>query len=319
MRRFDKIKNMQKANILVESRYLKSKGVLQEGIIKLSQDEIKQLINLIPIFKKAIKRGEYNRAIDSPIQYYTADGIKAHAYPYVYNSNNGSSAHYITKNPNDHNDNWVGVNANFFNLAYLGVPESIFTILTGQNPDEYLLSCLKHELIHAKDPSANHHHLNAPYDSKKAESYYGTWIEFPTMTGEFFEAIEQRTFEQLEKDSSQESIKKIFNIYNDILDFYSGKDKIFNKETAIWLGGGSGNAFQNFISKIIDIGEKLFGRITPSWSQRNLLYDFSFKISLIKQYNPEGYKEFQKDLYKQIEEYKDYIKIKYMGYKPKNY
>ena len=42
MRRFDKTKNILKANILAESRYLESKGLIKEGIDDYPVDSRRQ-------------------------------------------------------------------------------------------------------------------------------------------------------------------------------------------------------------------------------------------------------------------------------------
>lgn len=303
MRRFDKIKNIQKVNLLFEQRYLESKGLLNEGIIKLTDNEVKQINDILPKIKNAIKNRTLYEAI-AQINYVTADGLNATAIVYIYNEDDNSLAHHDSRNKKDLNDNLIGVNFNFFGLVYNGIFNKILSKMTNKTPDEHLITSLKHELIHAKDPAVNHKPLNQPVKSNDIKSYYGSWVEFPTQTGEFFEAITQRTKEEIEKKPTKETIEKIFNIYDDILDFYSGKDKVFNSETAKWLSGGNtGNLFQKFVNGILS-----FGGVRVNWSSDTLLPIFSNKIEKIKKYNPEGYKEFQKDLYKLITSFKEKLR-----------
>ena len=92
--------------------------------------------------------------------------------------------------------------------------------------------------------------------------------------------------------------------FQDILDFYSGKDKTFNYETYEWISGGEkGDYAQQFVKNIINFGADFLGfRISPLWNQLDSLGKFEAKIEEIRKYNPKGYKEFQKDLYKLIQE-----------------
>ena len=282
--------------------------LLNEGIIKLTDNEVRQINDILPKVKNAIKNRVLYKGIAS-IDYVTADDLNATAIVYIYDKDDNSLAHHNSRNKKDLNDNLIGVNFNFFGLVYNGIFNKILSKMTNKTPDEHLITSLKHELIHAKDPAVNHKPLNQPVNSGDIKSYYGSWIEFPTQTGEFFEAISQRTKEEIEKKPfgkklPKETIEKIFNIYDDILDFYSGKDKVFNSETAKWLSGGNtGNLFQKFVNGILS-----FGGVKINWSSDTLLPIFSNKIEQIKKYNPEGYKEFQKDLYKLITNLKEKLR-----------
>jgi hypothetical protein len=87
---------------------------------------------------------------------------------------------------------------------------------------------------------------------------------------------------------------------------------MFNKNTMDWLSKGEkGNDIQKFIRKIADWGGWFLGINTnPGWDSRSTLTNFHSNIEQIRKYNPEGYKEFQKDLYKTIQNTIDYINTK---------
>ena len=146
-----------------------------------------------------------------------ASGEEASFTPYIYISNDNTTAHYLTNVENDLNDGLIGINANIFYPAYERSLEGVWKKLTGDNPDDYMLSVLRHELIHAKDPGVNNHYIKAKYNLSDPATYYGGWIEFPAQTGEFFEAIKNRSWEYLrEADDSEklkERIQKLFQFF----------------------------------------------------------------------------------------------------------
>jgi hypothetical protein len=289
---------------------------LKEGIISLSDEEETKLRNLIPVFIQALKNKEFNLPLGNPIKYKMTSGEEAEFTPYIYLGDGSSAAHFVNNDDINFKDNLIGINGNYWYPAFEGTLESIWKILTGDNPKESLLSSLRHELIHAKDPAVNHKPLKTKYDPSKPELYYGSWVEFPAQTGEFLEAIKFNSYEYINnnKDNLKQAILELNSYYQDILDFYSGKNKMFNKSTMDWLAGGEkGNFIQKFIRNIADWGGWLLGQghtTDPGWASRNTLVAFYSKIEKIRKYNPEGYKEFQKDLYKTIQNTIDYINTK---------
>jgi len=280
---------------------------LNEGIISLTPEEESSLRQLVPIIIKGIKDRNVNNILTSPIEYTMASGEKATFRPYIYYDENDtdSAAHFRREDAKDFNDNLIGVNYNYYGPAFDGTLEKIWSTFTGDSPKENLLSSLRHELIHAKDPAANNHELKVKYDTTDPASYYGGWTEFPTQTGEFFEILKNRTEDTFnDSENTSKTAQELKFYFQDILDFYSGKTKSFDYKTWKWISGGQGNAFQRFIKNIASFGGSF---LSPGWEQQNLLGMFATKIALVKQYNPEGYKEFQKDLYKLIQELIDKI------------
>jgi hypothetical protein len=107
----------------------------------------------------------------------------------------------------------------------------------------------------------------------------------------------------MSKNPSGENIRKIESALNEILNFYAGKTKTISQSTVDFIQGTEKrNIFQDTI-KFIEhiISDKIGVRIS------NPLEIYFYYISQIKKYNPEGYKEFLKDLYKTIDKAKDDI------------
>jgi hypothetical protein len=208
---------------------------------------------------------------------------------------------------------------------------------------ENLRITLKHELIHAKDPAINQYRSNwsieekdnlwvATYtsgDGKRTksfkfksedeainfynqqdsnndiQSYYKSWAEFQTMTGQFFEAI-VAGINRIDV-STVENVKKIEIALTEILNFFSGKSTEFSQETYDFLQNTqSRNYFQKLIKDtetfIVKSGFTFGNKPTESALDIYMAY-----IDSIKTYNPEGYKEFLKDLYKLIDIVKDQL------------
>jgi len=299
-------------------KYLNNNPLLSinEGAISLTPEENQEVNELVPFFIEGIKNKKIGVVLTNPIKYKMASGETAYFRPYIYDEDDQTAAHFRSENEQDLEDNLIGINYNYYGPAFDGTISKIWSYLTGDSPKENLISSIKHELIHAKDPATNQHKLKVEYDPSNPSNYYGSWTEFPAQTGEFLEALKTRTLEDIEEikrystdDSKLLKAKELQSYFQDILDFYSGKDKTFNSETWEWISGGEkGDYAQQFVKNIINFGFDFLGfRISPGWEQLNQLGKFAAKIEAIKQYNPEGYKEFQKDLYKLIQELIDKI------------
>jgi len=292
------------------------KDKLKEGIISLTPEEEKIARDLVPTFIKGIRNREIDVPLTSPIKYKMASGEEASFTPIIYDDGDNSLAAFFKQNENDLNDNYLGINYNYYGAAYDGYLVNVWKDLTGDNPDENLLTSIRHELIHAKDPAVNHKLLKAKYDSSDPAIYYGGWKEFPAQTGEFLEVIKNRTEVDIQKGEKNGNLANWANnlsfYFQDILDFYSGKDKFFDEATVKWFSGPDTRSdFQRFIKNIVNWGGNFLGfYISPNWSQMDILERFIAKIDQIKKYNPEGYKEFQKDLYVLIQKLVDQINSK---------
>ena len=293
-----------------------SKDELKEGIISLTPEEEKIARDLVPTFIEGIRNREIDVPLTSPIKYKMASGEEASFTPFIYSNADNSLAGFFKQNENDLNDNYLGINYNYYGPAYDAYLVNVWKDLTGDNPDEDLLTSIRHELIHAKDPAVNHKPLKAKYDSSDPTVYYGGWREFPAQTGEFLEVIKNRTEVDIQKGEKNGNLANWANnlsfYFQDILDFYSGKDKFFDEATVKWFSGPDTRSdFQRFIKNIANWGGNFLGfYISPNWSQMDILERFVAKIDEIKKYNPEGYKEFQKDLYVLIQKLVDQINSK---------
>ena len=220
--------------------------------------------------------------------------------PYSKNKKN-AAGWYNSNNTQSLDDDTITVNASTFLPAFDILP-SIFNKVTGESADQMLMDTLKHELIHAKDPGRNQGYLKEPYDPKDESLYYGSWTEFPTQTGEFLEAISTHAEEKLKNNPNDEEIQIFEKVLQNILDVFAGKEKQWLPQTVNFINKGSKqNVIQQFIKNAINIGGEIANYNTvPKWDSMRTLDRYLFKLGKIKRYNPEGYREFLTNLYKEI-------------------
>jgi hypothetical protein len=281
--------------------------ILNEGIIQLTSDERDQIEALIPkiidyIEGPQLKNTEYKEV--GWINYQFADKTLGKVLVYVGDDNLQASGYFQTNDPKNPTDNVIVIQQNHYK-QYFNILNKGYNALVGDKNQgiEDLRKTLKHELIHAKDPALNHHLLKEPYDTKNDEIYYKSWTEFQTMTGQFFESIVSNVDRIMSKNPSNENIRKIETALNEILNFYSGKSKTISQTTADFIQGtDERNIFQRLIRS--PINSVLY---TLGVNISNSLDKYVWYIGQIKKYNPEGYKEFLKDLYKTIDQSKDKI------------
>lgn len=291
------------AGILTEDEYVKK---LNEGAIQLTSNENQQIEELIPkiigfLEGPTISKSEFKLA--GQIRYEFADKTPGKAMVYVGNDDPNSNGYYQTQDPKDPEDNYIVIQQSKFLRYFQNVLAKGYSTLTGDKNQgiELLRKTLKHELIHAKDPAVNHRHLEEPYDTSKPEIYYKSWAEFQTMTGQFFESITTGVFRMMKEDPSKQNADKIKKILDEILNFYAGKSKTLSQDVMDFIQGtDKRNIFQKAIKSIEQTLSGIVGmRITTA------LDVYISYINQIKKYNPEGYKEFLKDLYKIIDGIKD--------------
>lgn len=299
-----KADNFNPGKWLVENK-LTFQSKLEEGVIQLTPDERSQIEEMIPriidvIEKKYIKPDQFEGI--GYINFISADKNPGKVYVWVGNDMPSANGYYHQKDPKDLNDNYIVMQQNSYS-PYFNVLWNTYSNFIGDKNMgiELLRKTLKHELIHAKDPAINQHVSPLTYknyDSSKPELYYKSWIEFQTMTGQFFESITTGVDRIMKSDPSEENIRKIETALNDILNFYSGKSKTIKQETIDFIqDSGSRNIFQKLFKFVNDI---VLGN-------QNALYDYIDYIHAIKKYHPEAYNEFLKDLYKTIDQCKDSI------------
>lgn len=282
-------------------------NAIKEGAILLTPDERNQIEEIIPKIIDVISAeplpmgGE--KFIDS-IEYVFADGTPGKVKIFVVNKKEGYIGAYLANDKQNPNDNIIAINQQAFSIYFSSLGKLVFKAQKFLAGDENaaisaLRTTLKHELIHAKDPALNHQYLKEPYDPSKPEIYYKSWAEFQTMTGQFFEAIISGVDKVLSSNPTEKDIEKIENGLNNLLDIFSGKNPNLYQETMDMLQlTGTRNMFQQMTKKI----QNILG--LPTNKAATIYFEF---LDPIKRYNPEGWKEFQKDLYKIIDQAKDKI------------
>jgi DNA-directed RNA polymerase subunit F len=286
-----------------QNKMIKLLDILREGTISLTSDEKKQIDKAIPEIIDAIKNPSTSPA--SYITYKLADGSPGMVTIYVLDDDRSSGGYFQANDPNNLKDNDIVIQSYslspYFKDWDEGRPSTQTTDLAKEGIG-IIKRVLTHELIHAKDPALNNRYMKEPYDSSKEEIYYKSWTEFQTMTGQFFEAINDSVDRIMNNNPTSSEIELINRSLSDLLDFFSGKEKNISNETKefITYTPQTKNIFQkisSFIDKILLI-PSLTGKLFDTYINY---------LNKIKKYNPEGYKEFLKDLYKNIDAIKDKI------------
>jgi hypothetical protein len=285
---------------------IKLLDIIEEGTITLTPEERQQVETMIPDIISNIKKPllpndkVYNIG---NIKYKFADGEDGEVKIVVgYPGSDNAKGVFRTYDPKNRTDNWIVINPVYFSQffpssnSFSDFDQRLSRTVTGNENTgiERLRQTLKHELIHAKDPALNHHYLKEPYSSEDEAIYYKSWTEFQTFTGQFFESLISGTDRVLNSSDNPGDIKRIEKALSNILQYFAGKTKNISLETKEFIDGtGSRNFFQkifNFLHQIVRM---------PSDSDY-ALSEYLTYLTKIKQYNPEGYKEFLKDLYKTI-------------------
>jgi hypothetical protein len=284
---------------------IKLLDIIEEGALTLTPDERQQVEDMLPDIISNIKKPflPNDKAYDiGNIKYKFADGEDGEAKVVVGFIEGNAKGQFRTHDPKNRTDNWIIINQVYFSQffpssnSFSDFDQRLTIAATGNENTgiERLRQTLKHEVIHAKDPALNHHYLKEPYSSEDEAIYYGSWAEFQTFTGQFFESLVSGTDRVLNKTDNPEDIKKIEKALSNILQYFAGKTKTINLDTKEFIDGtGSRNFFQkifNFLNQTVRM---------PKDSDY-ALSEYLTYLAKIKQYNPEGYKEFLKDLYKTI-------------------
>lgn len=193
-------------------------------------------------------------------------------------------------------------------LKYFGKANDIHSKLTGDKNKgiEVLRGVLTHELIHAKDPTRdNDSPMSKRALSNEEDKYFNSWTEFKAMSGAFFEGIKNSTERALSSDSSKQNIEKIKRCLADILKFYAAFTNILRQETIDFIQDtGERSTFQS----LIKYAENFMSNLGKSGNvkdvrrgKRSALETYMEYIEGIRMHNPDGYKRFQRELYKVID------------------
>jgi len=141
-----------------------------------------------------------------PFKYKMADGREAELGFFVSDSSVvRETAGFFHVIPEDLKDNLIGVNGD----------ESDRLL---RNEGRLLLSTLKHELIHAKDPGVNQYEYSEKHypknRAKYLEKYYGTKPEGLAFGGQFIEQVKDALEDFLKEDLTEEKIKTLNFVLN---------------------------------------------------------------------------------------------------------
>ena len=311
---------------------IKLLDIIEEGTLILTPDERQQVEAMLPKLIELISDPElaplgYHKSAGT-LKYKFADGDDGEASVGVgtFEPTNARGI-FITNDPKNRTDNFILIQQAEFqkyfpSSKFAQKDQELYRALSGKvnTGIERLRQVLKHEIIHAKDPALNHHYLKEPYSNTGNELYYKSWTEFQTMTGQFFESLISGTDRVLSGTNTADDLKRIESALSNILQYFAGKTKTLSIKTAEFIEGtGSKNIFQkifNFVNSIATFN-------LPK-SSDFALSEYVGYLQLIKQHNPEGYKEFLKDLYKTIKSIEEKVnsvspmKIKVQEMKSKN-
>ena len=287
-----------------------NKQNINEGRIYLTNNEKEKINDIIGKSALVITGPKLDNAdmeyIDQ-IEYKYADGKDAVVTFYVSNDRPGLYGYYDANNLKKPEDNIIVIQQNAFRDMLDGNKKK-YNDLTGDSDAglNKLRSTITHEFIHAKDPHVNEYKVEKPYSTSDEKIYYGSWFEFEAMTGDFFDSLISKIEKNVNVDSPQEKKDKVKKVLDDLLDLYSGKEKKLSNETYDFIQGTDSRSKLQSVLKFV---ERVVSNVVGSDVGNNLLDAHNFFINKIKEYNPDAYKEFTKDLYKIIDAIKDRYKL----------
>ena len=290
---------------LQESRKVTNRSkIITERRLALTPDDTAIVNKVADTIGNFLESGQADKKVTYNIgtyDYTLADGSPGKVSFTLSYIDNNSTAHFQRTDATNLEDNKININSKVYIPAFDNIFMNIWQVMTGRTAMEDLKRSITHELIHAKDPAVNHHLLKEPYDSSKVEVYYKSWAEFPTMTGQFMEAILRRTDRLVQQGLNEKSYNTIQVGLQSILDVYTGKETYFKNETYVLLTGHNAiNLLEAITQLAVAIGLILMGK-SDSLANNNL-DNMQAYISAIKQYHIEAYNEFLKDLYLTVQE-----------------
>lgn len=304
------MENFDLKKFLVENRLTTNSKILLERRLALTPDEINIVNRVATAIAAEFESGQGNKNTRYNLgtwNYTLADGSPGKiSFISSYVDDDSLGTHYRREEANLE-DNIININSKPFIPAFDGFFTNIWQGLTGDSPLELLKKTITHELIHAKDPAVNHHPIREPYDSDKIEVYYKSWAEFPTMTGQFMEAIIRRTNELISEGITKESYNTIQRGLQSILDLYSGKKQYFEDDAYKLIAGHAKGLMRLITELVILIGIGLTGANAQGLGMSSSLDVMQAAIQNIKKYHIEAYNEFLKDLYLTVQEAVDNV------------
>lgn len=310
MRKRDKLKNIEQANLILEQSYLKSKGLLIEGKrVKLSDSLLGQIDQIIdktipkeihkmgyvtgsqntPLFVGYLKYSELGSDVQSVCKVYII--VDNPSKPIAYDSE--YEAFYARGDKKNPTDNSIVIN--LFYLKKFGSisPKNLLdTYLKGK---EHYRDVLVHEVTHAVDPKNNSRHVldTTKYDpntKQNGEEYIKNYLthdkEVIAQSTAFFNRL-IRTVRQIKKENNNPETIKLLNKNLDLLleAFSTGNYGIlYNNEFMSLMEGAIPKKLITFLEKIVGKIEKVFlgspnitMEMISSINQDKYLHDLVFK------------------------------------------
>jgi hypothetical protein len=306
MKKGDKLKNIEKANLILEQCYLKSKVFLKEGKrVKLSDDLSNQIDNIInntiptEINKLPYVTGKQQGDPKPFVGYlkYNELGSKNESLCKVYiifDKNQKFSGQYNGNDIKILTDNVI-----LLNLAWLEkygpiTPKNL--VNTYNKAKEYYKDVLVHEITHALDPKINRQwdgnkNYNPSQDNPNTEEYLKNYLTHDTeviaQSTTFFNRI-ITSVKQFKKEHGNDS--KNLEMLNNNLDLLlqafatNNFSLIMNNEFFSLMEGTIPNKLISFLEKISGKIEKVFlgskkntESIIMNINQEPFLHDIIFK------------------------------------------
>ena len=303
--------NFDSKKFLVKNNLTNNSKIISERRLALNPQDVEivnKVANSVGSFLESGKASKSTTYDAGTYDYVLADGSPGKV-SFTLSYVDGNSVASFNRNDAEGTnleDNIININSKAYIPTFDNLFMNIWQAFTKRTPMEDLKTSITHELIHAKDPALNNHLLKEPYDSSKVEVYYKSWAEFPTMTGQFMEAILRRTNEIIQQGLDKENYNTIKIGLQNILDVYSGKQNMFKNETyKLMSNHNMANILEIIAQLAVGIGLILTGKNPNSVTDN--LDNMALYISAIKQYHIEAYDEFLKDLYLTVQEAVDNV------------
>ena len=260
------------AKKFIEEDHLKSKSISirQQSGWKLSQEDFEEAKKSEPELKNTI-----------PFNYKMSSGEEATVRFLVLRYIDSLAAFHPMERGNL-KDNLILINAESqLGSQTVGSPEV----------ERNLLSAIKHELIHAKDPGANQYkYSNFDHPRKREEyreKYFKTKPEGIAFGGQFLEEIRDRTREFVRGGLTEEKVKTLNSVLNDLANGFMDPSDL-SPETIEFLG------YSNEINYGQDFQPPRWA--PPNWTEKNTINRLK---SLRAQGNLE-FRKFQRKFYQEI-------------------
>ena len=224
-----------------------------------------------------------------PFKYKMASGEEAEVKFLVTNSSVVKEpAIFFQRNPQNLEDNLIVINGDASDRLL-------------RNGGRSLLSTLKHELIHAKDPGVNQYKYSEKHfpsnPAKYREKYYETKPEGLAFGGQFIEQVKDRLDEFLEESPlTEERIKALNSVLNTLATRTTGSlhPVNYSKEVSNFL------KYDESFSKIKDLLAK-----DPGFDTSPL----GTPISKLKDAGNPEFQKFQKKLYQELIKIADKVNL----------